>query len=144
MTHTTEYPTRYMRDRARAARTTAPLRPFAWPSPDATESEARALRRALLERDEPSAALVRAIREDRTVTLGQFRRALAEGIDAVPDAPDPCGPTSRCSKPPRTGWTAIFSRSVPARCAASDRTSETCSPTVRCWAATTTPDRCRC
>ncbi|NKT03475.1 hypothetical protein GS508_25350 [Rhodococcus hoagii] len=41
MTHTTEYPTRYMRDRARAARTTAPLRPFAWPSPDATESEAR-------------------------------------------------------------------------------------------------------
>ncbi|XVA01317.1 oxygenase MpaB family protein [Prescottella equi] len=89
MTHTTEYPTRYMRDRARAARTTAPLRPFAWPSPDATESEARALRRALLERDEPSAALVRAIRDDRTVTLGQFRRALAEGIDAVPDAPEP-------------------------------------------------------
>lgn len=89
MTHTTEYPTRYMRDRARAARTTAPLRPFAWPSPDATESEARALRRALIERDEPSATLVRAIREDRTVTLGQFRRALAEGIDAVPDAPEP-------------------------------------------------------
>lgn len=89
MTHTTDYPTRYMRDRAHAARITAPLRPFAWPSPDATEQEADRLRRALLERDEPSAALVRAIREDRTVTLAQFRQALAEGIDSVPAAPEP-------------------------------------------------------
>ncbi|GAA4482877.1 oxygenase MpaB family protein [Rhodococcus olei] len=87
MTTTATGPTRYMRDRATAARTTAPLRPFAWPSPDATAQEAGRLRRALLERDEPSAALVRAIREDRTVTLGQFRRALNEGIDTVPDAP---------------------------------------------------------
>ncbi|MCA1005089.1 DUF2236 domain-containing protein [Rhodococcus hoagii] len=89
MSHTTDHPTRYMRDRAHAARITAPLRPFAWPSPDATEREADSLRRALLERDEPSAALVRAIREDRTVTLAQFRQALADGIDTVPDAPEP-------------------------------------------------------
>lgn len=89
MTHTTEHPTRYMRDRVHAARITAPLRPFAWPSPDATEREADSLRRALLERDEPSAALVRAIREDRTVTLAQFRQALADGIDTLPDAPEP-------------------------------------------------------
>ena len=80
-------PTRYMRDRAHSARISAPLRPFAWPAPDATEDEATHLRRALLERDEPSAALVRAIREDRTVTLAQFRLALHEGIDAVVDAP---------------------------------------------------------
>ncbi|QCQ92580.1 oxygenase MpaB family protein [Rhodococcus sp. SGAir0479] len=89
MTTITEGPSRYMRDRARSARVTAPLRPFAWPSPDATPREADALRRALLTRDEPSAALVRAIRRDRTVTLAQFRRALAEGVDAVPDAPAP-------------------------------------------------------
>lgn len=89
MTTTTGGPTRYMRDRAQAARTTAPLRPFAWPSPDATDGEAAALRRALLTGDEPSDALVRAIREDRTVTLAQFRQALAEGIGAVPDAPAP-------------------------------------------------------
>src|SRR5690606_22745590 len=76
-----------MRDRAKAARITAPLRPFAGRAPDATAEEADALRRALLERDEPSAELVRAIRRDRTVTLAQFRTALAEGIDAVPDAP---------------------------------------------------------
>ena len=82
-------PSRYMRDRAHSARVTAPLRPFAWPAPDATPQEADQLRRALLERDEPSAALVRAIREDRTVTLAQFRQALAEGVDSVPDAPVP-------------------------------------------------------
>ncbi|MFE3292341.1 oxygenase MpaB family protein [Rhodococcus sp. NPDC059234] len=89
MTTTSAGPTRYMRDRAASARITAPLRPFAWPAPDATAREAAALRRALLERDEPSAALVRAIRDDRTVTLGQFRQALAAGVDAVPDAPAP-------------------------------------------------------
>ena len=79
--------TRYMRDREKAARITAPLRPFAGRAPDATPEEADALQRALLERDEPSAELVRAIRRDRTVTLAQFRTALAEGVDAVPDAP---------------------------------------------------------
>ncbi|MFF0817933.1 oxygenase MpaB family protein [Rhodococcus sp. NPDC003318] len=89
MTTTATGPTRYMRDRAKSARVTAPLRPFAWPAPDATPSEAAQLRRALLARDEPSAALVRAVREDRTVTLAQFRQALAEGVDAVPDAPAP-------------------------------------------------------
>ena len=82
-------PTRYMRDRAHAARITAPLRPFAWPNPDADPEEADRLRRALLERDEPSAALVRAMREDRTVTMAQFRQALHHGIDSVPDAPRP-------------------------------------------------------
>ena len=86
-------PTRYMRDRAHSARISAPLRPFAWPAPDATEDEATHLRRALLERDEPSAALVRAIREDRTVTLAQFRLALHEGIDAVVDALRAAGAT---------------------------------------------------
>ncbi|MGW0026829.1 oxygenase MpaB family protein [Rhodococcus sp. NPDC003383] len=82
-------PTRYMRDRERTARVTAPLRPFAWPNPDADPEEADRLRRALLERDEPSAALVRAMREDRTVTMAQFRQALHHGIDSVPDAPQP-------------------------------------------------------
>ncbi|MGW0040355.1 oxygenase MpaB family protein [Rhodococcus sp. NPDC003348] len=89
MTTTAARPSRYMRDRAHSARVTAPLRPFAWPTPDATPQEADHLRRALLERDEPSAALVRAMREDRTVTLAQFRQALAEGVDSVPDAPAP-------------------------------------------------------
>lgn len=89
MTTTAPGPTRYMRDRAHGARITAPLRPFAWPSPDATPLEADRLRRALLQRDEPSAALVRAMREDRTVTTAQFKQALHEGVDAVVDAPAP-------------------------------------------------------
>lgn len=44
---------------------------------------------ALMQRDEPAAALVRAVREDHAVTMPQFRAALADGIDAVPDAPAP-------------------------------------------------------
>ncbi|MGW4480973.1 oxygenase MpaB family protein [Rhodococcus triatomae] len=87
MTTTAPGPTRYMRDRAHGARITRPLRPFAWPAPDATPTEEIRLRRALLERDEPTAALVRAMREDRTVTMTQFRTALHRGVDAVTDAP---------------------------------------------------------
>ena len=98
MTITGTSTTRYMRDRKKAARITAPLRPFAGRAPDATPDEEQALRRALLERDEPSAELVRAIRQDRTVTLAQFRTALAEGIDAVPDAPDPAALEARVAK----------------------------------------------
>lgn len=46
--------------------------------------------RRLYARDEPGAELVRAMRTDTTdgrVTMGQFRRALAEGVRAGPDAP---------------------------------------------------------
>lgn len=48
--------------------------------------------RALMERDEPGAALVRAIRRDghdpARVTMPQFKTALESGVDAVPDCPD--------------------------------------------------------
>lgn len=48
--------------------------------------------RALMERDEPAAALVAAIRRDSSdptrVTMPQFKKALESGVDAVPDCPD--------------------------------------------------------
>jgi hypothetical protein len=55
------------------------------PDPDTM----RLIGQRLMARDEPAARLARAMRNDGPgkVSLGQFRRALAEGIDAVPDAP---------------------------------------------------------
>jgi hypothetical protein len=50
--------------------------------------ELEALRAALMQRDEPGAALVRAVRERHEVTMPQVRAALAGGVDAVPDAPE--------------------------------------------------------
>jgi hypothetical protein len=49
--------------------------------------ELAALKAALLERDEPASDLVRAVRERHEVTMSQVRTALADGVDAVPDAP---------------------------------------------------------
>nr|WP_240945380.1 oxygenase MpaB family protein [Rhodococcus sp. HNM0569] len=60
---------------------------FAGRHPDPTPAEADRLARALLERDEPSDRLVRAIREDGTVTLAQFRHVLEHGVDDDTPAP---------------------------------------------------------
>lgn len=43
----------------------------------------------LWRRDEVAARLVRAIRDDRTVSMPQFHTALSEGVAAVPDGPAP-------------------------------------------------------
>jgi hypothetical protein len=45
------------------------------------------LKAGLMQRDELAAGFVRAVREQHTVTMPQFRAALEHGIEAVPDAP---------------------------------------------------------
>ncbi|WP_422335676.1 oxygenase MpaB family protein [Rhodococcus sp. (in: high G+C Gram-positive bacteria)] len=53
------------------------------PTPTAAETAIHA--RAVVSQDEVGAALARAILEDKTVTMAQFKQALAEGIGSVPD-----------------------------------------------------------
>ncbi|MBP1161860.1 MULTISPECIES: oxygenase MpaB family protein [unclassified Rhodococcus (in: high G+C Gram-positive bacteria)] len=82
-------PQRFMRDPIAARRVAAPLRLLVGAAPDPTDDERDRLGRALMERDEPADALVRAIREDHIVTMPMFRQALEHGIDSIPDPPDP-------------------------------------------------------
>ncbi|WP_033337598.1 oxygenase MpaB family protein [Catenuloplanes japonicus] len=67
-----------------AERAALPLRLVAGPGALPDAGELAALRAALLQRDEPGAALARALLDDRTVTHAQIRDALAD-----PDAPAP-------------------------------------------------------
>lgn len=78
-----------MRDPLSAGRIVAPLRILLGPAPDPTYEERDRLGRALMERDEPADALVRAVREQKAVTMSLFRLALENGIDSIPDAPGP-------------------------------------------------------
>jgi hypothetical protein len=61
------------------------LRLVAGPDPDPTPAELERLEAGLLRRDEPAHALVRAVREEHSVTMPQFRDALEHGVG--PDAP---------------------------------------------------------
>ncbi|MCR6033173.1 DUF2236 domain-containing protein [Nocardioides sp. zg-579] len=81
-------PSRFAADRAWSARAAAPLRWTAGPGARPGPAEVDALRRGLLRRDEVAAALVRAVREDRTVSMREVHAALAAG-GAGPDAPAP-------------------------------------------------------
>ncbi|MFC7275294.1 oxygenase MpaB family protein [Paractinoplanes rhizophilus] len=80
-------PTRFGADRAWGERAAAPLRRLAGRGAQPTEEELVALRAGLMRRDETAAALVRAVRDDPALTIGDLHRALAAGIDA--DVPEP-------------------------------------------------------
>jgi hypothetical protein len=64
-----------------------PMLALAGPGARMRGDELAALEAALLQRDELAAGFVRAVREEHAVTMPQFRTALADGVDAVPDAP---------------------------------------------------------
>jgi hypothetical protein len=81
-------PGRFRADPAWSERFAAPLLHLAGPGARMQGDELADLAAGLNRRDEPAAALVRAVRERHAVTMPQVRRALEHGVDAVPDAPD--------------------------------------------------------
>lgn len=87
---TRPYPTRYEGNRPRNERIGRPLKKFARIH-EVDQHLLDRIGRRMFVRDEVGAALVRGMRRDRDdperVTMKQFHRALAHGIDAVPDAP---------------------------------------------------------
>lgn len=70
-----------------ARRTARSVGRFVPGDPEPTEEERRRQARALLQGDPVADALVSAIKDDRSVTMAQFRQAIDEGVAAVPDAP---------------------------------------------------------
>ena len=82
-------PTRYGSAPAWSERFARPVLALAGPGARMRGEELAALTSALLQRDEPAADLVRAVRERHEVTMPQFRTALADGLDAVAPTPDP-------------------------------------------------------
>ena len=80
-------PTRFGSAPEWSERFARPMLALAGPGARMVGEELEALKAALLQRDEPAAELVRAVRERHEVTMPQVRTAIAEGIDAVPDAP---------------------------------------------------------
>ncbi len=85
--HDRPTPTRFGADRAWSEAAARPLRWAAGPGARASAAELDRLAAGLLRRDEPAAALARALRENRTVTMAQIRSALDEGL--TPEAPAP-------------------------------------------------------
>lgn len=87
---TSPYPRRFRGAPRRNARVARPLGLIARVRERDEELE-DLLGRRMFERDELGADLAAAMRRGRgdagRVTMGQFRRALADGVDAVPDAP---------------------------------------------------------
>lgn len=79
-------PSRYRADPSWSERAAAPLRLTAGRGARPTRSEVAALEAGLLRRDEPAAALVRAVRIDRDVTMKQIRTALDQGVDSAAPA----------------------------------------------------------
>lgn len=90
MTTTSEYPTRFREGEVRGARYGRALRMIGGVR-TVDESLMDRLGRGFLERDELGAQLAGAMRtrapDGSRVSRGQFKAALADGIDAVPDAP---------------------------------------------------------
>ncbi|MGO4255788.1 oxygenase MpaB family protein [Marmoricola sp. RAF53] len=80
-------PTRFGSAPAWSERFARPMLALAGPGARMRGEELADLKAALLRRDEAGDALVRAVREDKAVTMPQFRTALADGVDAVEDAP---------------------------------------------------------
>lgn len=72
-----------------ARRTSRTVRRFVPGDPEPTEHERRRQATALLQGDPVADALVRAIKDERSVTMAQFRQALDRGIDSLPGAPAP-------------------------------------------------------
>ncbi|ABL83009.1 conserved hypothetical protein [Nocardioides sp. JS614] len=87
MTDLLPTPTRFGSDPAWARRAARPLRLVAGRRPEPTPAELDRMRAALLRRDDEAHALVRAVREEHSVTMPQFRQALEHGIGSVPGAP---------------------------------------------------------
>ena len=84
---TTVVPTRFGSAPEWSERFARPMLALAGPGARMHGEELAALKAALMQRDELAADLVRAVRERHEVTMPQFRVALAEGVDAVPDPP---------------------------------------------------------
>ncbi|MBZ5740872.1 oxygenase MpaB family protein [Nocardioides mangrovi] len=80
----TTVPTRFGSARPWSERAARGLRITAGPGAEPTAGEIRALQEGLLRRDEPAAAVARAVREDRTLTMREVHAALAIG-----EAPGP-------------------------------------------------------
>ena len=80
-------PTRFGADPEWSRRIARPLLLVSGRNAEPTREELDRLRAGLLRRDEAAHELVRAVREEHSVTMPQFRQALEHGIDAVPDAP---------------------------------------------------------
>ncbi len=80
-------PTRFAPDPAWAARAAAPLRLMAGAGAAPTPAEVDALRAGLLRRDEPAAALARAVREERSVSMRRLHAVLATGAAGPEDPP---------------------------------------------------------
>ncbi len=87
MTDPTSTPARFGADPAWARRAARPLRLVAGRGAAPSPAELDRLRAGLLRRDEPAHALVRAVREEHSVTMPQVRQALEHGVGSVPDAP---------------------------------------------------------
>ena len=85
--HDRPTPTRFGADRAWSEKAARPLRLAAGPGARPSAAEVGRLAAGLLRRDEPAAALARAVREERTVSMGQIRTALNDGVDAETPAP---------------------------------------------------------
>ena len=80
-------PTRYGSAPQWSERFARPMLALAGPGARMHGTELEDLRAALMRRDEVADAFVRAVREERGVSMAQFRTALAEGVQAVPDCP---------------------------------------------------------
>jgi len=79
-------PTRYHADPEWSERFARPILALAGHGARMKGEELDDLVSGMLRKDELTAALVRAVREDHAVTMPQVRTAMADGIDAVPDA----------------------------------------------------------
>jgi len=72
-------PSRFAADKRWSERAARPLRIFAGPGAQPTADEVAALRAGLIRRDEPAAALVRAVRDTPGLSIRDLHRALAAG-----------------------------------------------------------------
>ena len=85
--HDRPTPTRFGADRAWAEAAARPLRWAAGPGARPSAAELDELAAGLLRRDEPAAALARALRVEQTVTMAEIRSALDHGLTAESPAP---------------------------------------------------------
>lgn len=89
LTRDLSVPTRYGSAPSWSERFAKPMLALAGPGARMRGEELEDLTSGLNRRDELADRLVRAVREEKTLTMPQVRAALAGGIDAVPDAPPP-------------------------------------------------------
>ncbi|GAA2642054.1 oxygenase MpaB family protein [Paractinoplanes durhamensis] len=90
-------PTRFAADKRWSEKAARPLRIFAGPGAQPTEDEIAALRDGLVRRDEPAAALVKAVRDTPGLAIRDLHRFLAAGPTAAgptADGPTAAGPTA--------------------------------------------------